>query len=171
MSKTLNNRVTRYNFSVPVCDTQVTDWIEAQHNISNSIRLLIKCYAAMKGITDISCQPDIVIPGVFNSMDLSQLSRCEKIPVQNSISAQEAQELAPSVPKAEPPAQHVSEEIHTETATSDDFTQPAPVQPVAAPAIDRKATPDDFIQPAPVQPAATPTMDRKASDMLKSLLN
>lgn len=47
----------RYRFSVPNADTSVTQWIEAQSNLSYSIRELIKTAIRCNGFTDVSCYP------------------------------------------------------------------------------------------------------------------
>lgn len=47
---------TRFAFSVPKGDTQILKWIEAQYNLSSSIRMLIKDYIARNGIDDVSCR-------------------------------------------------------------------------------------------------------------------
>ena len=47
----------RYRFSVPNADISVTQWIEAQSNLSYSIRELIKTAIRCNGFTDVSCYP------------------------------------------------------------------------------------------------------------------
>lgn len=47
---------TRFAFSVPKGDTQIINWIDAQYNLSSSIRMLIKDYIARNGIDDVSCR-------------------------------------------------------------------------------------------------------------------
>lgn len=47
----------RYRFSVPNADESVTQWIEAQSNLSHSIRELIKMAIRCNGYSDVSCYP------------------------------------------------------------------------------------------------------------------
>lgn len=49
--------IKRYTFSVPVPDKSVLDWLDAQYNISQSLRIIIKDYAAKYGNTDITSLP------------------------------------------------------------------------------------------------------------------
>lgn len=47
----------RYRFSVPNADESVTKWIDAQSNLSHSIRELIKMAIRCNGYSDVSCYP------------------------------------------------------------------------------------------------------------------
>jgi len=47
----------RYRLSVPSEDTQIHEWMEAQQNVSFSIRMLIKESISKYGIADVTCVP------------------------------------------------------------------------------------------------------------------
>ncbi len=47
----------RYHFSAPAADTQISEWAEHQHNLSISIRLVLKDFIARHGLIDVSCLP------------------------------------------------------------------------------------------------------------------
>lgn len=47
----------RYRFSVPNADESVTEWIEAQSNLSFSIRVLIRDFIRVHGKVDATCAP------------------------------------------------------------------------------------------------------------------
>lgn len=53
----------RFRFSVPVEDVSVREWVEKQHNLSMSVRQLIKDYIEANGYTDATCQPVSQIRG------------------------------------------------------------------------------------------------------------
>ena len=52
----------RHRFAVPEADKQVNDWIECQSNLGFSLRVLIKAYIAVLGMTDATCTMNIVVP-------------------------------------------------------------------------------------------------------------
>lgn len=45
----------RHRFTVPVADTRVNEWIEAQSNLGFSLRVLIKAFIREYGIQDATC--------------------------------------------------------------------------------------------------------------------
>jgi hypothetical protein len=47
----------RYRFTVPFADEAVQEWLNAQLNISNSIRILIRDEIQKNGYVDASCRP------------------------------------------------------------------------------------------------------------------
>lgn len=49
--------VTRYRFSVPDDDISVVRWLENQHSISMSMRLLIRDAIRSTGLQDVTCIP------------------------------------------------------------------------------------------------------------------
>lgn len=49
--------VTRYRFSVPDDDVSVVRWLENQHSISMSMRLLIRDAIRSTGLQDVTCIP------------------------------------------------------------------------------------------------------------------
>lgn len=49
--------VTRYRFSVPDDDISVVQWLENQHSISMSMRLLIRDAIRSTGLQDVTCIP------------------------------------------------------------------------------------------------------------------
>ena len=55
MPKTAEQNV-RYRFAVPEQDVSVHDWIQAQMNLSMSLRLLIKEDILRNGCTDMTCR-------------------------------------------------------------------------------------------------------------------
>ena len=56
-----DNRFIRYRFSVPKADKAVTQWAEAQANLSMSLRTLIRESIRQHGVIDATCMP--VTPG------------------------------------------------------------------------------------------------------------
>lgn len=48
---------TRYRFSVPLEDTSVREWIDAQANLSHSLRTLIRDSIRKHGMMDATCLP------------------------------------------------------------------------------------------------------------------
>lgn len=46
----------QYRLSVPVADTSVIEWLNAQVSISNSIRLLVREHIIREGYTDPTCR-------------------------------------------------------------------------------------------------------------------
>ena len=50
---------TQLRFTVPDADTVVFEWIKSQHNLSNSLRTLIKQFIATNGFTDSTCAAKI----------------------------------------------------------------------------------------------------------------
>ena len=46
---------TRHRFSVPKADDTVREWMEAQSNLSQSLRQLIREYVRKNGCTDVTC--------------------------------------------------------------------------------------------------------------------
>lgn len=56
-------QTSRYRFTVPDSDTDVTSWIASQENLSTSLRFLIKQSVQRDGIVDIFCKP-VANPGV-----------------------------------------------------------------------------------------------------------
>ncbi len=57
MARQQNVEHKRYRFSVPNADESVNQWIDAQGNLSHSLRELIKDYIRKYGITDATCMP------------------------------------------------------------------------------------------------------------------
>lgn len=58
-----NNKTAQYKrltLSVPVSDTAVFDWLDAQYNLSASLRIIIKDYAARYGNVDVSSLPTVI---------------------------------------------------------------------------------------------------------------
>lgn len=53
---TLKDNATRYRFAVPSADESVHKWLEAQLNLSVSLRLLIKEDIIRNGCTDVTCR-------------------------------------------------------------------------------------------------------------------
>lgn len=45
----------RHRFTVPVADTRVNEWIEAQSNLGFSLRVLIKAFMREYGVQDATC--------------------------------------------------------------------------------------------------------------------
>ena len=45
----------RHRFTVPVADTRVNEWIEAQSNLGFSLRVLIKAFMREYGMQDATC--------------------------------------------------------------------------------------------------------------------
>lgn len=52
----------RCRFTVPPDDVLVNEWIARQSNLGFSLRVLIKAYIAMLGMTDASCTMNVVVP-------------------------------------------------------------------------------------------------------------
>ena len=50
---------TRHHVIVPKADIIVEEWMDAQNNLSGSIRVLIKQFVNKYGVTDILCCPDL----------------------------------------------------------------------------------------------------------------
>lgn len=50
-----DDKVTRYRFSVPLGDNVVNDWVDAQSNLSFSLRLLIRAFVRSYGMQDVTC--------------------------------------------------------------------------------------------------------------------
>lgn len=155
--------VNQFKVSYPSADKQVSDWINAQHNLSASVRMLIKTYVAKHGFTDATCQP-------LTADDLEVRTRRvrEPKPEVSETQAMLAQKSAPIQLTAEEPltAAPAATSRFVEVPTN---TAQAPVQPVyAAP-----------IQPAPAapvyaQPAAQSNFEvnnnTDAGEMLADLL-
>lgn len=57
MARRQNVEHVRYRFSVPKADESVNSWIDAQGNLSHSIRTLIKEHIKKHGIMDATCTP------------------------------------------------------------------------------------------------------------------
>lgn len=53
----ISDKSVRYCFTAPISDVQLAEWIEIQHNLSMSIRLVIKDYIAKHGMADATCLP------------------------------------------------------------------------------------------------------------------
>ena len=65
---------TQFRFTVPSADSEIIAWVNGQHNLSNSVRTLIKNFVAMHGFTDSTC-----LPSAARSRQIT--------PVQPSVSA------------------------------------------------------------------------------------
>lgn len=50
-----NEKNVRHRFTVPVADTRVNEWIEAQSNLGFSLRVLIKAFMREYGMQDATC--------------------------------------------------------------------------------------------------------------------
>lgn len=52
----------RHRFAVPVADTICNEWIDLQSNLGFSLRVLIKAYVAVNGMSDAACMMNVVVP-------------------------------------------------------------------------------------------------------------
>lgn len=52
----------RYRLNVPIADATVNDWLDAQDNVSNSIRAVIREYIERNGFEDPTCRPVTQLP-------------------------------------------------------------------------------------------------------------
>lgn len=91
-----NNKTAQYKrltLSVPVSDTAVFDWLEAQYNLSASLRIIIKDYAARYGNVDVSSLPTVInnnhpIPATVQSEPLSETQSQVKTEPQTAENSQ-----------------------------------------------------------------------------------
>lgn len=106
----------RYRFSVPKADVSVTEWINAQANLSFSLRQLIKEHIVQHGVVDVTCmavgkQPR---PGRPTNAELEAraAAMAEQAPAISQSAAATAEEPRPAAfpdaapaPKASPAPQ------------------------------------------------------------------
>lgn len=101
----------RYHFSAPASDVQIAEWIEAQHNFSSSIRLVIKDYIAKHGMIDATC-----LPMMTDDAAAVKYEQAYKKPADTSQSVEQVNSV-PNTPvteiKTEPIIEQKSEPIAT----------------------------------------------------------
>lgn len=88
------NKNVRHRFTVPVGDTSVRAWIDAQSNLGFSLRILIKAFIRDYGIQDATCL-ELGIP----------VSRVGRPPKKAAIHLSGFQETAPPQDTGEEPPQ------------------------------------------------------------------
>lgn len=103
--------VTRYRFSVPDDDISVVRWLENQHSISMSMRLLIRDAIRSTGLQDVTCTPveQYAKRGRPSNAELAARERTEKNEVPAEVRRAPAEQAERSesygpVPKIEPKA-------------------------------------------------------------------
>lgn len=52
----------RYRLNVPIADSTVNEWLDAQDNVSNSLRAVIREYIERNGFEDPTCRPVTQLP-------------------------------------------------------------------------------------------------------------
>lgn len=135
-----DNRFIRYRFSVPKADKAVTQWAEAQANLSMSLRTLIRESIRQHGVIDATCMP--VTPG----------TPPEVRPAEPRAARQEAPapQPAPAAPVVAPPPVQVRPvpqapvQYATHPQVPAPAPAPAPVPPVQEPPA---ASPQPFQRP------------------------
>ena len=101
----------RFRFSVPVEDVSVREWVEKQHNLSMSVRQLIKDYIEANGYTDATCQPVSQVRGPGRPRGSVTRMEPDEAPVQTPAEASVAPVAAQQEPfRPAPPAQPVRPE-------------------------------------------------------------
>ena len=70
-----SSEIKRYHITVPLVDKQVIEWVNAQDNISHSMRILIKAYVGKYGYVDPLCLPASELKNIFGPYsDMSEIS-------------------------------------------------------------------------------------------------
>lgn len=144
----INGDAKRYRLSVPIMDTSVQKWLDAQINLSISIRHLIRDDIAKHGYTDITCR-DVEQGSEPKTATVSDMKKTQK-------QAQNGTNIAPET-TPRPKQQTVNIPAPKNAPIPDEIMGEVNTQPIS--------------QPTPqVIPQQAPPSGQNTDDMLASIM-
>ena len=136
-SKPVVEQTLRYRVTVPMRDADVINWMAEQHNVSFSIRMLIKAAIAKYGLSDVTC----LSMNVGLDMDLEHLEAERQPPKKTGVSLKEVRKQQAQMQEAQASVRPTAQPVA------------APAPPVAPPVARPIQKPAAASAPMPGMPA------------------